>query len=229
MKKLLAFLLLLMLCACTALAEAPDYAAMTDEELTAAMAAISAEMGRRAKAEKTADNGESLGKIKDIFPDEALAMCVRDKCGKFSIEQTVTQEDLDRVTYIDLSDADYGYFTDLTGIGQLRNLREFRLINDMRFLGTHFPEEFYTLTNLKHLEIGNVAPNFCKLSESLGNLTGLTFIDVGRTPLLELPESIGNLKELKYLDIGRTKITELPDSIWALDIETLNMAMLPIK
>ena len=42
MKKLLAFLLLLMLCAWTALAEAPDYAAMTDEELTAAMAAISA-------------------------------------------------------------------------------------------------------------------------------------------------------------------------------------------
>ena len=72
MKKLFAALILLMLCACTALAEAPDYAAMTDDELTAAMTALSTEIGKRNKAATTTASDDSLGKIKDLFPDEAL-------------------------------------------------------------------------------------------------------------------------------------------------------------
>ena len=45
----------------------------TSEELTAAMAAISTEMGRRAKAEKTTENGESLGKKEVSLDTECRA------------------------------------------------------------------------------------------------------------------------------------------------------------
>lgn len=228
MKKLIAALLLMMLCACTALAEAPDYAAMTDEELSAAMAAISAEMGRRAKAEKTTDNGESLGKIKDVFPDEALALIVRDKCGKFSIEQTVTQEDLDRVTTIIISNTDYGCVQDLTGIGKLRKLKRLSFYNSMKYEGTTLPEEFFTLSELDTLELAG-SPNLCELPEGIGNLTNLTYLDLSRTGIPELPETIGQLTKLKYLKIAHTKITALPDAIWNLELSSLDMAGLPIK
>ena len=237
MKKCFAVLLMLVLCLTAALAET-DYAAMTDEELRALrtdalteLTAIQTELGRRLKAETYAgvSDSEALGKIKDLFPDEALAMFVRDKCGKFSIEQTVTQAELDEILYIQCFNNEHGSFQDLTGIGYLRNLRMFTLYNSMEYLGTEFPEEFYTLTNLYEIDLGHNCPNLCVLSESLGNLVNLKTLNIHYSKVSKLPDSIGNLTKLKELDIGNTKITELPDSIWNLELETVNMANLPIK
>ena len=196
-KKLLAVLLMLVLCLTAALAET-DYAAMTDEELRALrtdalteLTAIQTELGRRLKAGAYADASDpkALGKIKDLFPDEALAMFVRDKCGKFSIEQTVTQAELDEILYIQCFNNEHGSFQDLTGIGYLRNLRMFTLYNSMEYLGTEFPEEFYTLTNLYEIDLGHNCPNLCVLSESLGNLVNLQTLNIHYSKVSRLPDS----------------------------------------
>lgn len=193
----------------------------------------------------------TLGKIKELFPDKALAKFVRDALGKISIEQTVTQAELDTITWLSISsDKDYGDFSDLTGIGYLRNLKNFCLYSSMEYLGTEFPEEFYTLTKLQDLSvpgqkitalsesIGNLTnlvylivrdTEITTLPESIGNLTKLEYLDVSNTEIASLPESIGNLTKLYNLNISYTNIKELPDSIWNLKLDTLGMKGLPIE
>ena len=51
------------------------------------------------------------------------------------------------------------------------------------------------------------------LPESIGNLTGLTSLDVSSTKLTSLPESIGNLTGLQSLDVSETRIASLPESL----------------
>ena len=255
MKKLFAALILLMLCACTALAEAPDYAAMTDEELAALreaklaeLAALNTEIGSRAHNSATTPGEESLGKIKDLFPDEAFALVIRDKCGKFSIEQTVTQAELDKITWLQLTG--FRNIYDLTGIGYLRHLSSLEMANGSTYRGKSFPDEFYTLTemykiNLMFSEVEELSPaianltnlhylllptcNIRTLPDSIGNLSNLVSIDLASSDLQALPDTIGNLSSLRSLNISYTNVTELPESIWALDLSSINMAGLPIK
>lgn len=235
MRKLLSFLLIsLLLFSCIVQSFAEEFDQMSVDELLSArndlineLYSINVELGNRYRTKSPSEDGKSLGKIKELFPDEALAMVVRDSCAKFSIEQTVTQSDLDKIKSIQLFSREHGDFTDLTGIGYLRNLQTFSLYNSMEYLGTILPEEFYTLTNLTTIELAG--SKLATLSESLGNLVNLKKLDISRTDVAKLPNSIGNLVNLKYLDIGYTKITELPDSIWTLSLDSLNMAALPIK
>lgn len=228
MKKTIVILsILIVICATSLSTYAENWSTYSTEDLQKIRDEINSEIGSRIKAEELAPNSEALGRIKDIFPDEALAMVVRDSVAKFSIEQTVTQAELDEVKYIQLFSCEHGNFSDLTGIGYLRNLKQFSLYNNMEYLGTSFPEEFYTLTQLETIEV--VGSKLSELSPSLGNLTNLKTLEIGSTDVSILPESIGNLQNLKTLDIGYTNITALPVSIWNLKLDSLDMAGLPIK
>ncbi|MDA7495622.1 hypothetical protein N8459_03835, partial [Nitrosopumilus sp.] len=51
------------------------------------------------------------------------------------------------------------------------------------------------------------------LSESIGNLTQLYFINLSNNNLTTLPESIGNLTQLDFLDLSNNDLTSLPESI----------------
>lgn len=165
--------------------------------------------------------------IKNLFPDEALAKLVRDATRKFSINQNVTQEELDQVKYISIFHGDYGDFNDLTGIGLLHNLETFDLYNGTKYLGTVFPDEFYELKKLKSISV--CGSSIISLSDKVGNLENLEELDVSYTGISLLPDSIGNLSNLKDLDIAFTKITELPDSIYTLSLDKLDMGGLPIE
>lgn len=234
MKKIIALLLLLVLCACTASAEAPDYASMTDAELAAAMAAVSAEMGRRARVEKTTETSESLGKISHLFPDEVLAKYVRDKCGKFSIEQTVTQAELDKILRLTMvGTSDYGAIHDLTGVSLLRNLIDITL-NNGAYLGATLPDEICLLTRLESLSIHHLPSGYhtiplASLPENIGHLTNLRSLTLTSTSIKALPDSIGRLTSLRSLEISYTGITELPDAIWSLELDSIGMRGLPIE
>ena len=230
--------------------------AMRDEHL-AQLADINAQLGALAREERLAATEESVGKIKDLFPDPVVAKWVRDQLGKLSINQPVTQAELDQIRTFRIF-SDYGTPADLTGIGYLRNLEEILIDhnNSSGFTGSEFPEDFYTLRKLKKVyawecadwrksNITSISPRIgemtsleylglgyakiTQLPDEICNLTNLETLSVGNTLLTALPENIGNLTRLNYLDISNTQITELPESLWNLDLGTIKMAGTPIE
>ncbi|MBR3929935.1 MAG: leucine-rich repeat domain-containing protein [Clostridia bacterium] len=236
-----------------------DYSVLSTEELNALRAenaemlvAINNVLGNRAKENALINPDDKVGRIKDLFPDEIVACYIRDQLGKFSIDQYVTQAELDTITSFRIFSS-YGTPGDLTGIGYLRNLEEILIDhnNSSGFTGTAFPEDFYTLKKLKKLyawecadwrknninyispEIGNMTSlenislgyaQITHLPDEICNLTNLETLWLENTLLTEIPENIGNLTKLKSLNISNTQITALPESIWALELESINMS-----
>lgn len=179
-----------------------------------------------AEADDTSASSANLGRIRDIFPDEVLATIIRDNCGRFSIDQYVTQDDLESIKFLNIDNKweGYGKVYSLTGIGYLKNLESL----SGRYCGvSELPEELRLCTHLRSLDM------YCTPIETLpdwiGEFTDLVVLDVSETNISEIPETIGNLKNLKHLDIGRTKVTSLPSSIYSLQLKTLRMEGLPIK
>lgn len=214
---------------------ASAFSSLTREELIAErekiyvdLTSINSLLGSLTKAEALSNDNEGiLGKIKNLFPGEALAMCVRDSLLKFSIEQPVTQLELDSIT--EINPGRFAVVDDLTGIGYLRNLEKLNVgyfsdkywyYNTITFL----PEEITSLTNLKILNIGGYSRDLISIPDNIGNLTNLETLDISDTAISVLPASIGNLINLKKLDISNTRISSLPDSIWNLKLTSLDMA-----
>lgn len=226
-------------------AYAEDLTNLTLEELIALrddtlsrLTDINSEISRRTKQETETD--VTLGRIIDLFPDETLAKVVRDACTKFSIEQPVTQDDLDKVTKIWMPS---GKIHDLTGIGLCRNLTALGLYGC--YEGETLPDELQNCTELTNISLGGnkslveipaFIGNFEKLTrfgapftsikslpDSIGNLKKLKYLELQYTDLASLPDTIGNCTSLKELDISHTQIDHLPDSIYTLELESINM------
>lgn len=71
-------------------------------------------------------------------------------------------------------------------------------------------EEFFNLRSLKHLRVHT---HMELLSESLGNLTNLQYLDLsGSSYLQKLPDSFGNLTNLHYLNLSGSYFQMLPHS-----------------
>lgn len=255
MKK--AFVLFIaLLCAFTVMiAAAEDLSALTLEELTARRQQLIDELTQvnalrgsmiRQQVEEGVMPDDALGKIIDLFPDEELAKIIRDKCGKFSVEQTVTQDDLNKVEMLNCLYADV---RNLAGIRYLANLKYFYI--DAPYDGT-FPEELRycnalaqisltdcksvtaipewigELTDLKRIDMYN--DGLIQLPDSICSLANLEYLDLhGNKELVCLPDNIGNLTKLDKLYISGTAITALPDSIWNLTLSYLDMSGLPIR
>ena len=214
------------------------------EELSQVNAAISAASLQQPESTPAPDG--TLGRIIDLFPDENLAIMVRTNCGKASIEQTVTQEDLDKV---DMLTCIWEKYHDFTGIRYLGNLWYFH--TEDNYDGP-FPEELRYCRNLTSLYI-NCNRNIQEVPEWIGelskletlsfseddiivlpdsicSLTKLKELDLSRNErLTALPENIGNLTKLDYLNINYTGITSLPASVWNLTPSYFGMDGLPIK
>lgn len=255
MKKTIALIIALVCIVFVFSAQAEDYSSMTLDELTEKRQELMDELTRvnalrggmiRQQANDGVVADEAIGKIIEIFPDEELAITIRNSCGKISIEQSVTQEDLDRVEMLTCI---YNDIHDFTGIRYLRNLWYFHT-ND-HYDGV-FPDELRYCQSLKSLYITDnpnitVIPdwidelinletidfshdNITQLPDSICNLLKLESFDVSRNEgLSKLPVNIGNLTKLQRLVISRTAISELPDSTWNLSLSYFGAEGLPIK
>ena len=97
-------------------------------ELIAELTEINTALGQMVKAEELSgintNPEDNLGSISSLFPDENLAMYVRDKLKKFSISQPVTQAELDTITSISVGGFGDYHPSDLTGIRYLRNAKK---------------------------------------------------------------------------------------------------------
>lgn len=179
------------------------------DELLSELAQVNAARGKLLKEQGEAVADGNLGKIKDLFPDEVLACIIRDECAKFSIEQTVTAEELEKITWLDVeSGASHGLVTDLTGIGYLTNLKT---IYGYRSGIEYLPDEMQNCVYLETLSIWYC--NLKALPDWIGNLQSLDYINIAHTDVSILPESICDLVNLKILSAWDTKLTALPEGI----------------
>ncbi|KAK3439248.1 hypothetical protein EUGRSUZ_C03975 [Eucalyptus grandis] len=71
------------------------------------------------------------------------------------------------------------------------------------------------LRSLLYLDLGNTGVS--ALPDSIGRLESLLELNVSYTPIAELPRSIGNLRQLQLMILSSSKIRELPKSIGTLE------------
>lgn len=214
------------------------------EELSQVNAAISAASLQQPAATPATDG--TLGRIIDLFPDEAFAKIIRDECAKFSIDHTVTQADLDQITRLTIYDEE---IKDFTGIRYLRNLKSFTTgqiyqgpipaelqeCRSLEYLSMEFdrgiteiPEWVADFERLQMLDLPGAS--FTALPDCVCGMLSLTHLSVGDNESLSaLPDRIGDLINLRELSIHDTSVSVLPDSVGQLvNLKALDIANTPI-
>lgn len=191
-------------------AVAEDLTAMTDEELLDLRLKINLELAARYEPPVLQD-GMTLA---EIFPDKNFAIFIRDKIGAISINDQVTQSDLDRVTDVQLT-SDDNTVSSLEGIQYLTNMTLLNVLGQPGAL--YIPDCFGVFPNLKTIMLRRL--DITELPPSIVNCSALKELNLSRTPISKLPDDIGNLSSLKKIDISQTQIESLPASIRLLDLD----------
>lgn len=212
-KHVIAILILVSMLFSIHYALADNLSEMTSDELLALRLQINNELAARYEPPVLEDGMTLI----DIFPDKNFAIYIRDQVGAFSINDKVTQDDLDRVTNIFINSESFG-ITSLEGLQYLTNLQYMTCITQLQL--TEFPDCFDDLQNLCRLDLSQCS--ITELPPSICNAPLLYDLDVGYTKLTRLPDDIGNMPSLKKLDISNTEIKELPASIRLLQLEEFN-------
>ena len=215
MKKTICTLLAFLLCAIGTISVAEtDLNSMTLEDLYALRLEINQEIAERAIQTMSADEGKT---IIELFPDKVLARKVRDAIGTISINDFVTQDQLDKVTKIGF-DPYTPEVSSLEGIQYLHNLVELDCFGQSGL--TELPYDIGSLSKLELISLYKTQISL--LPDSICNLKSLWFLSLSGTELTALPEDIGNLVSLEYLDVSNTKLNSFPVSIYALKLTTFN-------
>lgn len=210
-KSVIAILLIVAVLFTIHYAAADDLSEMSIEELYKLRESINDEIASR---RSPVDLQEGTP-IQDIFPDKDLAKLVRDKTGKISVEDKVTQDDLDSVKNIYATRNED--IKSLEGIEYLRNIESLSMFGQKNL--AYIPETIGTLSSLRKLEFSE--SEFLEyIPESICDLPDLRSLILRSSAIKALPDDIGNLSCLEDLDISYTQITELPESIYALNLKT---------
>ena len=194
-------------------AAADDLSGKSIEELYQLRESINNEIASR---QSTVELQEGTP-IQNIFPDKDLAKLVRDETGKISINDKVTQEDLDSVRSIYATRNED--IKSLEGIEYLRNLESLTMFGQKNL--AYVPDTIGSLTSLKRIEFSeSLFLEF--LPDSICDLPALRSLNLRSSAIKALPDDIGNLTNLAEIDISYTNITDLPESIYALNLGTFN-------
>ena len=220
MKRLCAFLLALIVCLSSSALADWNVQNLTDEELLDYRRAITEELASRHRAEL---ESSEEARLIDIIPDEGFASLVRDSLGLFSVNDPVTQDQLDEVTRINNPNNE-PTISSLQGIERLRNLEYLSLYYKTI---DALPEEIGTLAQLETLLV--VSCGLTGIPDSICDLANLEELSIAGNDIEALPDEIGSLGNLKELDISRTMITHLPESIYALQLDKFRREGLNIE
>ena len=167
MKKAIICILALIVCLTSSALADWNVQDLTDEELLDYRRAITEELASRHRAEL---ESSEEARLIDIIPDEGLASLVRDSLGLFSVNDPVTQDQLDEVTRINNPNKE-PTISSLQGIERLRNLEYLSL--------------YYKTIDA--------------LPEEIGTLAQLETLLVVRCGLTGIPDSICDLANLEEL------------------------------
>lgn len=163
---------------------------------------------------KSFDGSKALN---EVFPDEALAMAVRNSMGLMSITQSVTQADLDECTSLTISD---GPVTSLAGVEYLRNL-------------TKFDANCMAGWHIAYRDTCGPCKSAALTANSIRQLMAcknLEYISIHGSPFSRIPHEIGDLKKLETFDIEYGCFTSLPDEICkCTNLKVLAIEKTPLK
>ncbi|EHD1581859.1 LPXTG cell wall anchor domain-containing protein [Listeria monocytogenes] len=142
----------------------------------------------------------SPDKISVIFPDAALAEVIRNTLGKSSVDDVVTQAELDTITQVS---AQSKGVVDISGVENLTRVSWLVLNNN----------EISDLSPVKDLKnLYNLQLNNCRLSvsdlSSISNLTRLTSLYLDDNDISEL-SLLANLTALEWLSLDNNEISDL--------------------
>ncbi|EAG4503517.1 LPXTG cell wall anchor domain-containing protein [Listeria monocytogenes] len=162
----------------------------------------------------------SPDKISVIFPDAALAEVIRNTLGKSSVDDVVTQAELDTITQVsapskgiaDISgmenltnlsnlDLNNNQISDVSPLSNLTNLKDLGLYNNQ--ISDISP--LSNLTNLSHLNL-----NYNQISDisPLANLANLSNLDLDNNQISDI-SSLANLTNLKNLYLNNNQISDI--------------------
>ncbi|EKZ3831044.1 InlB B-repeat-containing protein [Listeria monocytogenes] len=162
----------------------------------------------------------SPDKISVIFPDAALAEVIRNTLGKSSVDDVVTQAELDTITQVsaqskgvvDISGVEnltrVGWLvlnnneiSDLSPVKDLKNLYNLQL-NNCRL------SDLSSISNLTRLTSLYLADNDISEFSPLANLTALEWLSLENNEVSDL-SSISNLRQLVYLNLNNNQISDV--------------------
>ncbi|MBC1379814.1 LPXTG cell wall anchor domain-containing protein [Listeria innocua] len=162
----------------------------------------------------------SPDKISVIFPDAALAEVIRDTLGKSSVDDIVTQAELDTITQIsgqtkgivDISGVEnltrVGWLTfnsneisDLSPVKDLKNLYNLQL-------GDCEISDISSLSNLKTLTYLYLRDNNISDISPLANLTGVEVLTLQNNEISDI-SSLSKLVGLDLLDLNNNQISDV--------------------
>ncbi len=143
--------------------------------------------------------------IIQLFPDTEFAYKISRVLYKNSINDTITQDELDSITELGLPDT----VRDLTGISHLTKLETLNIMYNKNL--QTLPAEIGSLANLQKLNVS--ACSLTSLPAEIGNLRSLQRLDLQNNSLTSLPAEVENLSSLKKLDLLKNKMERFPVEI----------------
>ncbi|EKB1221352.1 InlB B-repeat-containing protein [Listeria monocytogenes] len=175
-------------------------------------------MGQGTKVQ--ADTITQPTKINELFLDDALAEVMRSELGKTSVNEIVSQNELDGLTSLEADSKDiksiegiqyvnnlaklnleYNDLRDVHALAGLTKLTELRLSENLQLSDIH---ELAGLTNLNTLTISSLELSNASAVSNLTNLTTLVL----SSPKLSDISPVSNLTNLESLDMSDSPISD---------------------
>ncbi|EFS6816350.1 internalin, partial [Listeria monocytogenes] len=155
-------------------------------------------IGESNKLNVQAENIAQPTAINQIFPDPVLAEVMADRLGKASVSDTVSQNELNQLTYLS---------TFLNNIESIDGLQYLNNLTDLTLLKTQISDisVLSGLTNLTYLNIGG---NQISDISILSGLSKLETLNVDDNQISDI-SVLSNLANLKYLSFSNNQISDI--------------------
>ncbi|MBC1703164.1 LPXTG cell wall anchor domain-containing protein [Listeria welshimeri] len=139
--------------------------------------------------------------INQLFPDPVLAEKIRSTTAKPSVGSTVTQSDLNKVTYVNIQ----GY-----GKEPIKSIEGMQYLNELSYLSLDGNQvsDLTPLTNASKLTYLTLSDNNVADVSSLKNLSKVYLIGLKNNQVEDI-SSLSNLTALKYLYLNGNKLSDL--------------------
>ncbi|MBF2451350.1 Ig-like domain-containing protein [Listeria welshimeri] len=139
--------------------------------------------------------------INQLFPDPVLAEKIRSTTAKPSVGSTVTQSDLNKVTYVNIQ----GY-----GKEPIKSIEGMQYLNELSYLSLDGNQvsDLTPLTNASKLTYLTLSDNNVTDVSSLKNLSKVYLIGLKNNQVEDI-SSLSNLTALKYLYLNGNKLSDL--------------------
>lgn len=168
-------------------------------------------------------------RIKDIFPDEALAKFISEKVMKVHINQVITKEQLLKIQKIKFEDSIFKNKINFESDSILENLEGLQYLENLKDLDVsdNVIEDITPISQLKNLEILNLGNNRIEDITAISELTNIAHLRLGDNRIEDVTP-LSKLIHLEHLNLANNKIKNIDLSMFP-NLDTLHLSKNYIK